>query len=370
MSTVMYVLNLLSGLTISEVAIKQYEMGCDPPTSFKTFANVIIGEKFGSFVAALFIFINWCVVAFGLTRFGEMIREQVTFSMNPVTISSIFCALLSALTITLPPEKISKISALCTSLLFFTFGAILIPGLSSMQDPTITLGMTPVSNENIATTFGSAAPVFLTALIYQNIVPTVVKLLSYDRASTVTALTVGSTIPSLMYLSYILATLGGGIDPSTVDPTIVTAFATVSLTGGCIAAILSLAEEFTSVINDLTKSEIDQCVIEENTDVSAQNDSGASIPSVILATTPPLVVGALYSHGSTFVDALKWAGTYGSPMVYGVLPPALAFLQRKLEKNSGYTSSNIVPGGNYSLIFLAITYAVFAVGCSISGFIS
>eukprot|EP00814_Leptocylindrus_danicus_P008447 CAMPEP_0116016932 /NCGR_PEP_ID=MMETSP0321-20121206/7761_1 /TAXON_ID=163516 /ORGANISM="Leptocylindrus danicus var. danicus, Strain B650" /LENGTH=253 /DNA_ID=CAMNT_0003487057 /DNA_START=168 /DNA_END=929 /DNA_ORIENTATION=+ len=249
-----------------------------------------------------------------------------------------------------------------------TFGAILIPGLGSMQDPMTTLTAPPAFSGDVAPQLSSVAPIFLSAMVYQNIVPTAVKLLSYDRFSSVLAIIVGSTTPVLMYLAYIFASLGGGIQ--SVDPHLVTIFAFVSLSGGCVTAILSLAEEFSSVIDEVMGMQKDICklpVSPEELETSlrvSEGESGISLPAVILATMPPLTIAAMYSHGSAFVEALKWAGTYGSPFVYGLIPAVLAYLQRKEEQRAGISLPNIVPGGNISLFALGSAALSFAVICS------
>ena len=367
-----YFVNIISGLTISEVAIKQHEMGCDAPVSFKDFVNEAVDEGTGNIVAGLFIYMNWCIVSFDTSRFGEILHQQSLFSgFEPTALSFAFCAVLSALVTSLSSEKISRIGATCTFVLFMTFGAILIPGLGSMQDPMITLAAPPsIIAGDVAPKLASVAPVFLSSMIYQNIVPTAVKLLSYDRFSTVLAIVVGSTTPVLMYLAYIFASLGGGIQ--TVDPHMVTTFAFVSLTGGCTTAILSLAEEFSSVIDEVMGVKNDACELptspeELTTSLSSEGEaSGISLPAVVLATMPPLTIAALYSNGSAFVDALKWAGTYGSPFVYGLIPAVLAYLQRKEEQRAGISLPNIVPGGNFSLFVLGSAAVTFAAVCSVT----
>ena len=374
---VVYLLNLLSGLTIAEVAIKQYEAGCEPPTSFKDFASTVIGERVGSVISGLFVFINYCIVAFDTSRFGELLHDRV-FPADPILLTTLFACTVSGSVATLSSEKISKFAAYCTTALFVTFGAILIPGLALMRSPIITMNIPQASTESTVAAFGAAAPVFLTAMVYQNIVPTVVKLLSYDRISSILSITVGSTIPVFMYAAFIFASLGGGLDVGNVDPNLVTVFALTSLIGGCTAATLSLAGEFTSLMSemkgtkvvdvcDLTTPNEQRSIFSEETVDEVSFDEGKGITSVTLAMAPPVIVGALYSHGTTFIDALKWAGTYGSPMVYGLLPAALALVQRNEQRNNEeIKADNILPGGDISLMGLGLASVSFAILCSVS----
>ena len=365
-----YLINLLSGLAISEVAIKQKEMGCETPTSYKDFTNTCFNKEIGSIVSALFIFMNYCIVAFDTTRCGELLNERIFSEIGASQISGVFSAITAILIATFSSKSISRISAILTTFMFITFGTILIPGLALMQDPITTMSARalgdPVNGSLIS--LSSVAPIFLTAMIYQNIVPTVVKILSYNRKASVIAVTVGSTIPALMFFAYILASCGGGV--TAINPSIITTFAISSLSGSGLAASLSLEEEFRSIIKEVFLKEPDKmCNIDgisslRNVKEDEPESTAVTIAAILLATFPPLAVGILYSHGSTFIDALRWAGTYGSPIVYGILPATLAFKLRQEEPS--VVVPDLLPFGNFPLLLLAASALSFSVVCAVS----
>jgi len=54
--------------------------------------------------------------------------------------------------------------------------------------------------------------------MYQNIVPSITKLLDFDRAKTTATILIGSLIPPMgMYKMYCYAALGGGLDGTTAS---------------------------------------------------------------------------------------------------------------------------------------------------------
>ena len=83
--------------------------------------------------------------------------------------------------------------------------------------------------------------------------------------------------------------------------------------------------------------------------------------SVTLSVLPPLLAGIYFSGGEGFVGALSISGSYGTPILYGIIPVLLALNQRgilmKEQDNNTITTvpkeignmEQIAPGGMVSL---------------------
>jgi hypothetical protein len=228
----------------------------------------------------------------------------------------------------------------------------------------------------------TAIPVMISAMIYQNIVPSVTKLLNYDRSKTISALTLGSLIPTLMFVVYCCIMQDGitsAPSSSSSSNMCIMGLSISSLIGSSMACVMSLSEEFESFLKDDLKpaSSIiesrpqreEECQHNDdirddesmtnfvpsslvnvspsshskdnnhpnnnmminsnnnkkNTKVATTNTSGLS---VLLATVPSLLAGILFSHGESFTSALSISGSYGSPILYGLVPILLLWNQR------------------------------------------
>jgi len=364
-------INLFSALLIAEVAINQYETSsCDVPSSFKDFAEINLQSEAGGIVVSfLSIFCNWCVVSFNLIQMGEIVVANLpSFSgaileMPPIShvIATNSAATIAAIGWTIlvgtqTNKRLSGVASLCCMGLFASFASILIPGLANVQSDPLSFAPAMTDISSMSASIGDAAlgalPIFVSVMIFQNIVPTVVKMLDYDRKKCVLALGMGSVVPLLMHLSFSYAVLGGGIDLDlgTGGP-LLNIFSTVSVVGSTMACIMSLAGEFGSFLdskddNDNSASDgrgMTMVVSSSPTSDSVPGgDSGdvASIPALTLAVFPPLLAGIHFSGGEEFVQAISISGSYASPLLYGMIPIILAWNQRKGSKSTNNNSSS------------------------------
>jgi len=355
-----FFVNLISGLLIGEVAINQYEQNIntskEAPSSFKDLADDLLtidGLDVGQFVSITSILINYCIVSFALMRSGEVAVDLASAlsladanSLSETSLAIGFTALVTTLVSTQSRKTLSQITSGAVALLFMSFGSILLPGLANMQQDVMTTLSTPGTSESFLDGMSIAAPIFISTMVYQNIVPTVTKLLEYDRTKVMTTLTIGSAIPMIIYTAWCTAVLGGGISIDAAGGTglqsiLLLAFSTASIGGSSIACVMSLAEEFKSQLS---------------TNIENESTEGAdfSLPVVALAALPPLGAGLLFSNGEGMRTALELAGSFGSPLLYGILPTLLAWKQKDIFSKSLQERVEMVPGGNFSQIALLV----------------
>ena len=197
-----------------------------------------------------------------------------------------------------------------------------------------------------------AAPVMLMSTVYQNVVPAVTKLLEYDRAQTVAAITVGSLIPVLMYVSWSFACLGGNVGGGDMEASwLLTVFSLATLAGSSLGTGLTMAGELQTLLFPKEKDDLN--------DVSSANDNKQSsafgFPTAAVAIGLPLAAVltlATLGGDNSFTEALSVAGSFGTPLLYGVIPVAMAYRQRQQQPatTSSSSSHRLVPAATLPLL--------------------
>jgi tyrosine-specific transport protein len=323
-------------MILAEVAIKQHQSsGNDVVSSFKDFAEVNLANSFATnVVAGLSIFTNACILVFGLDRAGSVISKMLEGNISPTDAMTMFALGLVAMGLTQSGENMSKICSALVVALFVSFFSILIPGLSNVHDPIATFWLPGTCDCGISEAF----PIILMSMVYQNIVPTVTKILRYDRVKSIIAIALGSFLPLCLYLAWCFACIGGGIDIDSigVDGTVLTVFSTTAISGSAIGCTMSLTEEFDSLLQKPDKMEISSKV-------------SSPIP-VIVSVSIPFLFALNGVEGESFNGLLQIAGSYGSPILYGLLPAFMAWTQR--ERMPEFF--NLVPGGPFPLLGLCL----------------
>jgi tyrosine-specific transport protein len=346
-----YIINLVSGLLIAEVAINQYERSmCEVPSSFKEFADVNLQSgNAGNFVSAISLFSNTCVLTFDFVRAGELSTSAITNeAMLPVfgneimenisyivssghagimAVAAFFVILVS----TQSDKTLTGIASMCCLILFASFAGLVVPSVAMIQDPIATFtasGSSAFGSEAFFHDISSMAPVVLSAMIYQNIVPTITKMLNYDRQKTVTAIALGSSLPMIIYIAFCYCIIGGGaVTGAETGGIFLNGLMASSVFGSAMACLLSIGEELECILS-VPKDEA--CGVEKESlrIEPSKADNRESFVPYALGATLPVLIGVFFSGGNGFVGALQANGSYGCPLLYGVIPVVLAFSQR------------------------------------------
>ena len=336
-----YLMNLMSGLCIAQVAIRQYEAsGDEVPSSFKEFAQKNLFQSAGSIVSGISIFVNSLVLAFDTTKAGQVLESFTNGSDNMIVL---WAVMMLGIVSTQSLARLSQVASVLVVGLFASFAGLLLPGLANVADPLAVLASGPATNDlDLMATILHMTPVFVTTLVYQNIVPTVTRILEYDRTKVVTAITLGSVFPLCIYLAWCVAVLGGGIETSLSSTSggvdLFTVFSFVTVAGSSIGALMSLSEEFEILLGK-------------------EKGGKFSLPSVALPSIIALGVCQLFQDDIS--GALKVAGSYGSPLLYGIIPVAMTYLQQRRQQMSPQSelltpARTVMPGGMTGLGFLGL----------------
>ena len=388
-----YVVVLTSGLVIADIAINQHEIsGNDVPSSFQEFAAATLDSNqawMANCVSVIPVIVNSLVMIFDVVKAGEfgssLLESSATGtagplasllplvdSVDPAMVSVAFLGFLGICLTTLTGSKLSSVASLCVSALLVAFGGLLLPGLAAVQDPMGTLLAPGTAGDEWMASVTTAAPIVLTALQFQNVVPSITKILKYDRTKTVTAITLGSFLPLAMYVAWCYAVLGGGIDTSGVAGPLFTVFSAATLFGSSIGAAMSVTEEVETFVASSddeveTDSKPPQLQLQEAGETETPKKADVfSLPAVMLALSVPLVGVMVCSDGTHDPSvALGIAGSFGSPILYGVIPAMMAMSQRKKILSSDGAdelAQPLVPGGLAGIGALGIAAAVYVGG--------
>jgi len=312
----LYIYNLISGLLIADVAINLHEShGCELPSSFKDFVDEALkSEVAGTVMAGASLISNSCFLAFGTVHAGSLLANTFPgLGLDPIVGATAFTAMIAAFSLTQTNTGLASIANAAAMVLFTSFASLLLPSMAHISDPMGTLLAPGTNPAGFSTAMAAALPLILSSLTYQNIVPSITKLLDFDRAKSTVAIALGSFIPMAMYLAWCYAVLGGGLDNSMesgAGAAAFTAFSASALVGSCVAAVMSLCEEYESIIAGVVEDGEENCPVENR----------FSLPAVALSMAPPTAVALAFAKGGDLTGALHFNGAFITPFLYGLLP--------------------------------------------------
>ena len=200
---------------------------------------------------------------------------------------------------------------------------------------------------------GTCLPVMFLGLVYHDLIPVVCQLLGYNRRKVTTSLLVGSTLPLLMFLAWEAVCLGlvpytEGMATDPVDYLISSqgGFASAAIASFSLAALATSAIGVTLSVSSFFKQQLCEhttlgspgaCDIAQgrkaceaprsgNATAPAYTPSTLDCVAVLLTLAPPTV--ASMGDSNVFLTATHLAGAYGDTLLYGILPPMLAWAAR------------------------------------------
>ena len=314
-----YLYNLVSGLMIADVAINLHESSdCDVPSSFKDFADSAMKDRTaGNAIGAASLLMNSCFLSYGFVHVGSFLANELpALGLDPIMITATYASLLACASCA-SNGGLEKISNAAVVVLFSSFTALLLPSLANVRDPVSTFVSPGTHPAGFSAALSTAVPLVISSSIYQNIVPSVTKLLKFDRTKSTIAIALGSFVPIVMYFAWSFAALGGGLDNSLssgAGGAMFAAFTISSLLGSSIGCVMSLAEEYESIINSASQEE---CSV---------NKDSFSFPAVLMSVGPPAAVALSVSScgDGSFTGPLQLSGALIAPFLYGILPIMLS----------------------------------------------
>lgn len=311
------------------MAINLHESSeCEVPSSFKDFVDATTkSQTAGTLTAGASLISNSCFLAYGSVAAGPLLVDIFPgLGLNPIVGTGIFAAIICFVTVTQNNTNLEKIANAIVVVVFSSFAALLMPSMANVVDPVRTY-FTPGTNPDGFSAAMSAIPLLLSSLMYQNIVPSISKLLDFNRTKTTIAIVSGSLMPMLMYIAWCYADLGGGLENSigsSAGAIAFTAFSASTLFVSSLMAVMSLAEEYESIFSK-------KIVKDDDEDGDCPLSNQFSIPAVAASVFPSLVVALVCAEGGDLTGALHFNGAVIIPYLYGVLPIILFKSVRMLQ---------------------------------------
>ena len=192
-------------------------------------------------------------------------------------------------------------------------------------------------------------PILFLALVFQNVVPTVVNQLEGDRTKISQAIVGGTTVPMLMFLAWNAVVLGNvaGTDVSNIDPVaLLQSGAAGSEILAPLVGVFSSLALVTSIIG------FTYGLVDAWTDVFQLPSKGKEYeqwkaPLFGLVFLPPLALSL--ADPDIFYKALEYGGAFGVSTLFLVLPPLMVWQERYGEEAKPLMTKPMVPFGKIPL---------------------
>ncbi|XVE90092.1 hypothetical protein DITRI_Ditri20bG0049300 [Diplodiscus trichospermus] len=368
--------------------------------SFTGLSTKALGSHFGAFVAVIYASLSFSLLVACVSGIGSIVCQWFPW-MNLVLAHALFPLAVGTVIMFFPFKAIDVTNRLLCFLMLFSITALVAIGLSVARANVI--GSFAHASWSLSSIL-PAIPVTVLTLGFHVITPFICKIAGNSVSQARKAVLIGGSVPLIMVLSWNLIVLGlAGTTSvtSTTDPislllsvnpsalSAVQGFAFSALATSLIGYAVSFPKQLLDTLElilgkkSLEKQNPCQSQLVFNGDgcgrvgfviYSDQKDHRTSgkvsfgsntiaasedehllrmtdlksfemfvMPLVLCA---PVLIASFFR--STFSRALDFAGVYANCFLFGILPPAMAYIQRSRKK----LRLSILPGGDATLALL------------------
>lgn len=303
---ILWCVNVATGLLLAEVACSRSREAA----TLQELTQDRLGEEYGAAVGALFCGSNALLMSAYASEGGEALGQLLGGSLDSSACRAVFFAAFIA-AVSCSDSTIEKMNTVGVAVMALTFSALLASWLPLCDWSSATSSF---SAEGLV----EAAPVVTSALVFHNCVPVVAYKLGGSRLKTFAAIILGSALPATAYVLFDAAVLGridtvhfgtdGLLDPLSglADPSFSSA----------VLASFSLVAISTSLVGT-AQSQIHEF-------------GGAGDNGKIYTLALPLLISTL-GPSDLFVQAVGLNGAIANPLLFGLLPVALALSTRSRQ---------------------------------------
>ena len=367
-----------TGLLVAEVNLQtSCELGSGG-VSIMTMAKRTLGNTGSNVSSAAYIFLHYCLLVAYISRGGEGMagllgapKDSLMYTVGgPLTYTVPLCVLCYA-----PPQRILEgVNSALVAGVVISFGSILAYNVPNVDVAALLHAPVPPvrGSEPLDAAIGSI-PVVALAFVYHNVIPVCVTNLEGDVRNIRKAIIYGSGAPLAMFLLWNAAVLGqvpalqtlgylGGAGEVT-DPVAAlesyvastgtgvialasSSFAFFAVATSFIGFVLGLSDFFTDFVASSTLSSQKNA---KDGSSSSSTDRRGALP-ILLTVVPPFIL-ATSGGKEIFFSALDYAGTFGVMVLFGVLPPIMAWRARYAD-NVLLATRPLLPGGQPALVGL------------------
>ena len=334
----------MSGLLIAELSLNSIAESGKPGQGVLKLYEASLGKNLGMLSAAAYFFLHYAVMVAYIAQGGMNLQGFLT-SMGLDSLAAIpgigqvAFAGAGALALYVADSSVAK--SVNNGLVLA--GAASFLGIIGMGASTADFSALIAPANQHPEQIINALPILFLSLVFQNVVPAVVKQLEGDRTKITTAIVGGTAVPLLMFLAWNAVILGNLPLDTVVDPvaffqnsngdphlnTLVTVFSELAIVTSLIGLVNGLLDGFTSATKLSTRA--------------YETYKPALFAGVFL---PPL---ALSVQPDVFQQALEWGGAFGVSTLFLVLPPLMVWQARYGEDQQPLATKPMVPFGKIPL---------------------
>jgi len=213
---VAYVLMTTAGLLIAELTLNQIGRTGRPGLGLLELYQNNLGAAWGAVGCAAYFFLHYAMMVAYIAQGGNNLQTFLGTDFLPGGTSQIaFATFVGTSLLMTKPSWIEKVNNAMVLAVGVSFLGIVAIGAQSANWSALTDAANQ-HPEGIVSCF----PILFLALVYQNIVPTVVNNLEGDRTKITQSIVMGTTAPLLMFLAWNAVCLGNvsGGDTNGMDP--------------------------------------------------------------------------------------------------------------------------------------------------------
>jgi tyrosine-specific transport protein len=343
----------VSGLLIAELSMNRLAETGRPGSGVLDLFQSNLGKGLGSLGSAAYFFLHYAMMVAYIAQGGVNLDGLLSniglesLASSPGLGQMLFASTAASALFFSKPSLVEKANNAMVLGVIVTFLGIIGLGASSADFSQL---VDPVNQhpEHIVDVF----PISFLALVYQNVVPTIVTQLEGDRNKIIAAIVGGTAVPLLMFLAWNGVILGNllAADPSAmasgVDPV-----ALLQSTGHAGPLLSGLVSSFSSLALITSLIGFTYGLVDALTDVADIPSEGPSYekwkPALFAGVfLPPLALSV--ANPDIFYDALEYGGAFGVSTLFLVLPPIVAWKVRYGE-DTPLATKPMVPGGKIPL---------------------
>ena len=277
---------------------------------------------------------------------ANTMQQLVHSSLPEGTGQAVFCAIVACSLLATNAAVLEQINNILVLAVFATFAAIV--GIGAQ---TADFGALFASANQHPELVVNCLPILFLALVYQNVVPTVVTQLEGDRTKITQAVMAGTTLPMLMFIAWNAVVLGNvvasGSGDAVADPIALLqagAGSTTTLLAPLVTAFSSLAI-LTSMVG-FTYGLVDAWTDVFQIPAKGKEFEQSKLPLFALIFLPPLTLSV--ANPDIFYQALEYGGAFGVSTLFLVLPPIMVWQQRYVS-DQPLATKPMVPFGKLPL---------------------
>jgi len=310
--TIAWLLMTASGLCIAELSLERQGSGLLQLYKENFERASLIG-------AGAYFFLHYAMMVAYLAQGGQNVADVIP-AVQPIA-PLVFGGVTGGSLYWASQERVNQVNNALVLGVIVSFVSIVGLGVTTVDWSS--LGHSDVS------AVWSSLPILFLALVYQNVVPTIVTQLRGDRKKIQQAIVSGTTIPFVMFVGWNTVVLGNLKGEDVADPVRLLQSNGGELLGPLVASFSSLAL-ITSLIG------FTYGLVDAWTDVlGIENVQGSEsfernkIKLFSLVFGPPLLLSM--GNPNIFYQALEYGGAFGVSTLFLILPPFMIWKQRYSE---------------------------------------